>query len=190
MNKITLIAILIVVVLVLTNIFLFIQVKKANSHLNDLQQNQSLLLGDSLNRKLELTKEEFRNNLKPMLDSIEAIKGIKANRITNVTTINNSYFDSTTIINEAPKVADSIYDISFKEPCWGFNGTFNIGTKERLIFNRYANDTITKFTYFERKELFGVKWFPKWGERRYYIGSYSKCNGVTEVQEYDMKLKK
>lgn len=185
----TIIGILLILFLGASVFYLGKQLVKQNQHIQDLQQNQQLLLGDSLNMKLDLNKQEFQRLLEPLLDSIEAIKGIKPKHITNVTKIYNNYYDSTTVINEAPQLTDSTYDIGIGDPCWGFDGSFNILSKQATITNRWANDEITKFTYFKRNRLFGWKRAPRWGNKRYYIDSYSKCNSKVKVEEFEMNKK-
>ena len=184
--NLTLIGILLLVLLLASILYMGKLIIKQNAHIDNLQQNQEQYFGDSLNKKLELNKAEFRHLLAPVLDSIEAIKNVKSKHITNVTKIYNSYHDSTIIINQAAQLSDTTYDISIRSPCWGFNGYFNIVNKSATITDRWARDDITKFTYFKRNRLFKWKWTPHWGSKRYYIESYSKCKSKVKVEEFEV----
>jgi len=189
-TKILIISILITTVLLLSNLLTLKFIILNNNHIRDLQQNQKVLFSDSINKIIQLNKHEFKQLLAPVLDSIEKIKGVKSKHISNVTKIYNNYYDSTLIINQSPQISDSIFDISIKDSCWGFNGYFNIFSKTTTISDRWFNDDITKFTYYQRDRLFNLKWAPRWGKKHYYISSFSKCNSELKVEEFQLKKKK
>jgi hypothetical protein len=146
----------------------------------------TVLQSDSTNKVVLLSAKMFNRKLKSKLDTIEKRTGIKPKRINNVTHIHNHYESNDTTIYVTKEVSRGVFDISRPDnECWGFNGTFNIKTKQATITKKWAKNEIDIFGYTQRDKLFNNRWGPKWGKKRTYLGSISKCSGYkSEVTEY------
>lgn len=183
----------IIVVLILALVGVGTVVFKLNDKIDTLETNQRQFLGDSLNKKISLAKDEFRLALQPQLDSIEKHSGVKNKYVTNVTEIHQHYHSYDTTIIQAPEIGPNLFDISFGTKCWGYKGTFNTNTNQVLLSNKWASSNVTIFGYTQRDNLFGKKkgnpWGPKWGTKRSFLGSYSDCSDSTKVTEYVLDKK-
>jgi len=160
---------------------------KLNDKIDNLET--TVLQTDSTNKVILLDNKMFNRVLSKKLDSIEKHTNIKPKFITNVTEIHNHYYNGDTTIYEAPELSKGIFDISYGNKCWGFTGSFNLANKEVSLADKWSDNNITIYGYYQRDRLFGVKWFPKWGTRRDFLGSYSDCGIETEVKEYKLKKK-
>jgi len=160
---------------------------KLNDKIDSLET--TVIQSDSTNKVILLSNEMFNRVLENKLDSIEKHTKIKPKYITNVTEIHNHYQSNDTTIYVAPELSSNLFDISYGNKCWGFTGSFNTVNKKVKISDKWAENDITIYGYFQRDRLWGVKWFPKWGTRRDFLGSYSDCGIKTEVTEYKLKKK-
>jgi len=158
---------------------------KLNDKIDSLET--TVLQSDSTDKVVALDAKMFRRVLKDRLDTIEKRTGRKPKSITNVTENHIHYHQHDTTIYKAPEISSGVFDISTGDKCWGFNGSFNSNTEKVQITDKWYEDDITIFGYFLRDPLWGIKWLPKWGTRRDYLGSFSECGAKTEATEYKLE---
>lgn len=135
------------------------------------------------NSKLNLTKEEFLNLKKDLVKEISDSLNIKGKQITNVTNVHNNFVDSSKTIHQTNQLPDGTYRISVDKNCFAFSGVHNIYTKEFQLDYMRFDDTLRIVDYWNRDRLFKATWTPKWGKKRYYRESYSKCGSSVKTEE-------
>lgn len=182
-----LIVLIVFIVLIASVIFAGKTIIKLNDKIDNLET--TVLQTDSTNKQIVLSNEMFKRVLQKQLDSIEKKTGVKPNKVTNITEIHQHYYKKDSNIYIAPMLSSKVFDISTGDTCWGFNGNFNIETKEVLISEKWSNNNTTLFGYYQRDRLWNVSWFPRWGTKRNFLGSFSDCGSKTEVTEYKIDKK-
>jgi len=162
---------------------------RANRNEENLQQ-----LKDHPNNPIQtVTADEFKAMYADLLDSIKTNidKKIKAKNITHVTTINEYYIDSTKNYYQAQPIIDSVgvFDISYKDNCWGFEGLFNINDSTTTISKKIFNNDINNVIYWKRKKWFNSKlrFMPDWFMKKNYTQeTFDKCNSTFKTTTIDI----
>lgn len=151
-------------------------------------QNE-LLEANKKDRQLMLTLQEANERDSSMIASVSDKLNIKPKQITNVQNIYNTFIDSSNHYIQGVKTNDTNVFIDFtKDPCWGFNGNFNLSTYRFTLGLRYFNDTTRIVDYWKRNRIFNAKYFwPRWGSKKYFRESYSKCGEDIKTEEITIK---
>jgi len=141
-----------------------------------------------------LTAKEFKRLHSGLLDSIRKYvdKSIKAKNITNITNIKEYYIDSTKNYYSAkPLPIAGVFDISYKDKCWGFSGEFNANDTTTSITDKYFKNDISTVVYWKRDKWFNskIKFMPNWFmPKKYHLESFDKCN--SSLKSTNIKLLK
>jgi len=185
-NKKVLLGVLILLFFIITIIAIWHKYNNAKLEVERLRNNiESLQSKDDNNKKIDqyLTKEEFKEYYSHLVKYLSDIdKGVKdAKQINNVTHISNYYVDSSNVYYNAAVIDTNpnIYNISYHDTCWGFDGIFNKLNNRVTIFDKQFSNELYLFEYWKRDNLFGLKLFPKWGKKVEYRKAWTSCNGDT-----------
>jgi len=166
------------IVLIIAIVILAYFLNRYNNNINRLEHNAKIEHQSPDKQKNEyLTKNEFKEIYANKLDTLEKyIKNLKVGKIQNITTIHNYYIDSSKTIYTAKEINDSIYDISYSDKCFGFNGLFNLYNKRITLLNKNFTNTFDIVDYYQNKRLFGIKFLPRWSLKKvYYRKVVSSC---------------
>lgn len=136
------------------------------------------------NKELLLTKKEFKEYYKSDFDSLKlAIRGLRVKNITNITKIKNNYIDSTKNVYNSNVISNGVFDISYKDKCFGFKGYFSTLDTSITLLDKYFNNNNTIVNYWQRKKILGLKI----GKKLYYQKIISDCNDSIKIERINIK---
>jgi len=195
-EKELLIAILILILSFVFSYFVWNSYRKAKLEIKRLQNNLIALQTDNNNGLIYdqyLTKDEFKEHYYYLLKHLSDIeKDIKAKQIRNVTHVSNYYVDSskTSYITNSLDTNLNMYNISYYDTCWGFQGYFNKLDNKVSIYKKHFSNELYIYEYWKRKNLFGWNILPRWGAKEDYRKVWTLCGEDTVAVKKIYVIKK
>ena len=141
------------------------------------------------NKRIEvLTVKQFNTLKADLLDSIQTRidKSIKAKQITSVTHLTQHFTDSSKTIYKTTNVPlqNGVFDVSYGDHCWGFDGYFNTNDSLMTINKKWFANETDIVVFWKRKRWFNSnkKFVPHWfGKKQTFIETYDLCNSKTNI---------
>lgn len=177
------------ILILLLALALYFMYNAWNKALNEAKRNDQNFkeLNESPDKRIEVfTKDQFEDYKGSLLDSIRKYvdKSIKAKNINNVTHVYEYYIDSSTTIYNAPKIGEDLFDISYVDNCWGFDGNINLKDTSVSLTNKWFENDIDIVVYWQRPRWFGSKsrLMPRWlMPKQTFIETIDKCKSEKKV---------